>query len=62
VLCSPPDADDTKIMQQQMTGGMNAQAQDMKKIFEGETKQLNMIQWESSLANIETRIMMDDEE
>merc|ERR1712166_1438532 len=56
------DADDTKIMQQQMTGGMNAQAQDMKKIFEGETKQLNMIQWESSLANIETRIMMDDEE
>merc|ERR1712072_506174 len=27
------DADDTKIMQQQMTGGMNAQAQDMKKIF-----------------------------
>merc|ERR1711865_93010 len=56
------DADDTKIMQQQMTGGMNAQAQDMEKIFEGETKQLNMIQWESSLANIETRIMMDDEE
>merc|ERR1712028_190799 len=55
------DADDTKIMQQQMTGGMGAQQQDMKKIFEGETKQLNMIQWESSLANIETRIMEDDE-
>jgi len=27
------DADDTKIMQQQMTGGMNAQAQDMKKVY-----------------------------
>ena len=33
VLCSPLDADDTKIMQQQMTGGMNAQAQDMKKVY-----------------------------
>lgn len=53
------DADDTKIMQQQMSAGMNAQAQDMKKIFEGETKQLNMIQWESSLANIESRTMHD---
>merc|ERR1712028_229028 len=51
------DADDTKLMQQQMQGGMNAQAQDMKKIFEGETKQLNMVEWESSLVNLETRVM-----
>merc|ERR1712194_67174 len=52
------DADDTKLMQQQMQGGMNAQAQDMKKIFEGETKQLNMVEWESSLVNLETRVMI----
>merc|ERR1719272_1278412 len=51
------DADDTKLMQQQMQGGMNAQAQDMKKIFEGEIKQLNMVEWESSLVNLETRVM-----
>merc|ERR1711934_675929 len=51
------DADDTKIMQQQMQGGMNAQAQDMKKIFEGETKQLDLVQWESALNSIESRVM-----
>lgn len=55
------DADDTKIMQQQMQGGMNAQAQDMKKIFEGETKQLEMIQWESALHSIESRVMTSQE-
>merc|ERR1711934_534401 len=52
------DADDTKIMQQQMQGGMGGpQAQDMKKIFEGETKQLELIQWESALSSIESRVM-----
>jgi len=43
------DTDDAKVMQQQMSGG-GMQQQDMQKVFESESKQLDLIAWEDGLS------------
>jgi len=55
ILGQNDDTDDAKVMQQQMSGGGMAGQQDMKKVFDTEKSQLELISWEDAIAKCVAR-------